>query len=250
MTVRPVLRQRLWNGLGVGALLLLWQYLSTVLHPVILPRPSATLGALVDLLFSGSFLLDVVLPSLTRAVSGLCLALAIGCSAGALAGYSQTVEAVLAPLKHLLLGLPASILIVLLILWLNGGNRLVICAVTVMLVPLFYLALLDGVRGLDRSLGEMAQVFRIPLWRRLTRIYSPALWHALRPALRLAIATSLRVTLLTEVLAGSDGLGQTVLFAQTYLETERLFALVLLILALIVGIERLFNLLLRIGRSS
>jgi NitT/TauT family transport system permease protein len=88
-------------------------------------------------------------------------------------------------------------------------------------------------------------VFRVPLRRRLHRIVLPAVWTALGPALRIAAANALRVVLLTELLSGAEGLGAAVQRAQSWLQTDRLFALVIVILVLIGLVEAMLTLLLR-----
>ncbi len=105
--------------------------------------------------------------------------------------------------------------------------------VAAMLLPVFQIAIAEGMGAVDPQLAEMAKVFRVPLRRRARRIILPAVWTALGPALRTSVANSLRVTLLTELLSGAEGLGSAVPSAQSWLQTDRLFALAIVILALI-----------------
>jgi NitT/TauT family transport system permease protein len=113
------------------------------------------------------------------------------------------------------------------------------------LLPVFQIAIAEGMAAVDPQLAEMAQVFRVPPLRRLHRIVLPAVWTAFGPALRIAVANALRVTLLTELLSGAEGLGSAVQRAQSWLQTDQLFALVIVILALIGLAEAALTLLLR-----
>jgi NitT/TauT family transport system permease protein len=131
------------------------------------------------------------------------------------------------------MGIPAPIFAILTILWFDGGSVTVALTVAAMLLPVFQIALVEGMAAINPDIAEMARLFQVPLRRRLRRIVLPAVWTAFGPALRIAVANALRVTLLTELLSGTEGLGASVQRAQSWLQTDRLFALIIVILALI-----------------
>lgn len=227
------MKQRLAFVVGTVLLLVIWALAAANSLPAILPGPVPVLQALVDLVFEKEFWSETLLPSIGRAAAGLALAFVFGAAFG-LAGWRwPVISALFAPLRLILLGMPAPILAILCILWFDGGSTTVILTVAALLVPVLQIAITEGMDAIDRQLQEMAQVFRVPMLRQLHRIMLPAVWSALGPALRVAVANALRVTLLTELLAGSEGLGAAVQRAQSWLQTDRLFALVIIILLLI-----------------
>lgn len=218
---------------GVAAIVLFWSLAARANLPAILPGPLAVLKALGQLLGDPGFWSGTLGPSLGRATGGLALAFAIGAPLG-LAGWRwPVVSALLAPLRLILMGLPAPVLAILCILWFDGSTTTTILTVAALLVPVFQIAVAEGMGAIEPQLDEMARLFDVPPIRRLHRIILPALWTALGPALRIAVANAIRVTLLTELLSGAEGLGAAVQRAQSWLQTDRLFALVLVILALI-----------------
>lgn len=218
---------------GLAAIVLLWSLAAGANLPAVLPGPGAVVIALGQMATDPAFWSVTLLPSLGRATAGLALAFAIGAPLG-LAGWRwPVVSALLAPARLILMGLPAPVLAILCILWFDGGSTTAILTVAALLVPVFQIAIAQGMAAVDPQLDEMARLFRLPLLRRLHRIIGPALWTALGPALRIAVANAIRVTLLTELLSGAEGLGAAVQRAQGWLQTDRLFALVLVILALI-----------------
>ncbi|WP_295810920.1 ABC transporter permease [uncultured Nitratireductor sp.] len=218
---------------GLAGLVALWAFAARESLPAILPGPIAVAKALGTILSERTFWTETLLPSLGRAAAGLALAFAVGAPLGLLGWRWPAVSAFFAPLRLILMGMPAPILAILCILWFDGGTVTVILTVAALLLPVFQLATAEGMSAIDRQLAEMARVFRVPAARRLHRIVLPAVWTALGPALRIALANALRVTLLTELLSGAEGLGSAVQSAQSWLQTDRLFALVLIILALI-----------------
>jgi NitT/TauT family transport system permease protein len=218
---------------GLATLLLLWSFAAHKSLPAILPGPLTVAMALVQIVTDPAFWTGTLVPSIGRALAGLALAFTVGAPLG-LAGWRwPIVSALLGPLRLLLMGLPAPILAILCILWFDGGTTTTILTVAALLLPVFQIAIAEGMNAMDPQLREMAHLFRVSLMRRLHRIALPALWTALAPALRIAVANAIRVTLLTELLSGTEGLGAAVQRAQSWLQTDRLFALVIVILALI-----------------
>jgi NitT/TauT family transport system permease protein len=227
---------------GLAGLIALWALAARESLPAILPGPLAVVRALGQLVIDREFWIGTLLPSLGRAAAGLGLAFALGAPLG-LAGWRwPAISALLAPVRLILMGIPAPILAILCILWFDVT---VVLTVAVLLLPVFQIAIAEGMAAVDPQLAEMAQVFRVPPLRRLHRIVLPAVWTAFGPALRIAVANALRVTLLTELLSGAEGLGSAVQRAQSWLQTDQLFALVIVILALIGLAEAALTLLLR-----
>jgi NitT/TauT family transport system permease protein len=225
--------QRLAFLAGVAAILFVWSLAARANLPAILPGPLVVITALGQLVSDAAFWTGTLLPSLGRASAGLGLAFCIGVPLG-LAGWRLPIlSALFAPLRLVMMGMPAPILAILCILWFDGGTKTVIMTVATLLVPVFQIAITEGMGVVDSQLSEMARLFRVPILRRLHRIVMPAVWTALCPALRIGVANAIRVTLLTELLSGAEGLGAAVQLAQNWLQTDRLFALVLVILALI-----------------
>lgn len=230
---------------GLAGMIVLWALAARGSLPAILPGPVAVADALWLLVCNRDFWAEMLLPSLGRAVVGLALAFALGAPLG-LAGWRwPVVSALLAPMRLIMMGIPAPILAILCILWFDGGSVTVVLTVAILLLPVFQIAITEGMGAIEPQLAEMARVFRVPLRRRLHRIVLPAVWTALGPALRIAAANALRVVLLTELLSGAEGLGAAVQRAQSWLQTDRLFALVIVILALIGLVEAMLTLLLR-----
>lgn len=224
-------------GLSTGLLIAIWAYLATRYDPVTLPSPAATAWALLDLLGDRGFLLGTLLPSAGRIVTGILLAFAAGTALGLLAGLIPIFRPLLFPVRLVLSSMPAAVLIVLLLIWTGPTTATTVIAASVMLAPLFYVATLDGLDGVDHRLIEMATVHRVPWTRRVSAIIAPAVTVALLPAMRTGAANGIRVTILAEILAGAGGLGDRIATARQYLQTDQVFALVVIVIALVIALE-------------
>lgn len=219
--------------LGIGCLLILWQIVSVFSHASLVPSPQNTLLALSELVQESDFWQTALVPSLWHIGLGISIAAMLGIPLGVAAGLSLALRAFLEPLRILLMSMPAIVSVVLLITWIGLGSTMVITVVALFLAPVFYLALCEGVDAIDKDLQEMMTLYNVSLSNRIRHLYLPAIWPALLPAIRLVIANGTRLTILAEVMSTSGGLGEYIEAARTYLQTDRLFALILIILFLV-----------------
>ncbi|MEM1384175.1 MAG: ABC transporter permease subunit [Pseudomonadota bacterium] len=224
-------------ALSLCSLLALWSFLATRYDPVTLPSPSATGGALLALLGDRGFLAGTLLPSILRILAGVSLAFAGGTALGLLAGLVPVLRPILFPVRLTLMSMPAAVLVVLLLIWTGPTSATTVIAASVMLAPVFYVAALDGLAGVDPRLMEMAAVHRVPWDRRIRAIIAPAVTVAMLPAIRTGAANGIRVTILAEILAGAGGLGDRIASARQYLQTDQLFALIIVVVGLVVVLE-------------
>ncbi|MEM1049020.1 MAG: ABC transporter permease subunit [Pseudomonadota bacterium] len=234
-----LLRTRLWTAAGFLCLVLAWWLASLIAHPTIVASPVSTMQALVTFLSDPAFFGTVIYPSIGHILAGLCLAAVLGLGFGILAGQYIVVRSFLAPLRIVLTSMPAAIGVVLLILWMGLGSQMIIAVVGVFVAPVYYLALCEGFDSIDRDLSEMTRFYRVHPALRLRHLILPSLAPSLLPAHRLAIANSTRLTILAEILSASSGLGEAIDRSRTYLQTDRLFALMIIVLGLVLCIEGL-----------
>ena len=69
--------------------------------------------------------------------------------------------------------------IILALVWVSGSSLSVLISF-LMVLPVLYSAVRTGIGSADRQLLEMAQVFRLPLGRRLRAVWLPAVLPAFR----------------------------------------------------------------------
>lgn len=79
------------------------------------------------------------------------------------------------PLMQLIKAVPVASFIILALLWVRSANLAVLISF-LMVLPVVYTAVLEGIQQTDRQLLEMAKVFRIPFSRALGAIWLPQVW--------------------------------------------------------------------------
>ena len=108
-------------------------------------------------------------------------------------------------------------------------------------IPVLYSAVRTGIESADAQLLEMAQVFRLPLARRVKAIWLPAILPAFRQGCSVALGICWKSGVAAEVIGLPDGsIGDALYRAKITLSTGELFAWTFVIILLSAGFEKLF----------
>lgn len=230
-------RSRLIFGiLGAVAIVVVWQVLSLVISSAILASPVDTAIALAHLVW-GSRLWWPLLVTLKRLVIGLAVGVTTGLVLGALSGLEPRLRAFLEPIRWVGMTVPAVIIASLAMLWFGLGDVAVTFVVAVIVIPVVFVNTVAGVLAVDERLLEMSRVYHFSWRLRMTQVYLPAIASPVLAGLTLAAGMAVRAVVLAEVLGAMDGIGYSFSRATSYLETPEIFAWVVVLLALVGGLE-------------
>jgi len=231
--------------LSVALALLLWQAgaMALDLH-LLLVTPLEVVQRLFTLVGESDFW-RTLLFSFSRIVLGFALAFALGCLLGVLSGKWPLLETLLWPYVITIKTVPvASFIIISLIFF--SARQLSTFISFLMVFPVIYSNVLEGIRSTDRELLEMAQVFRISWWRRLGYIYLPHLKPFLFSACSVALGMSWKSGVAAEVIGVASGsIGEKLYESKIYFLTEDLLAWTVVIVLVSVLFEKLFLRLMR-----
>lgn len=232
----------LWSGWGAVTSLLfffaVWEIAAQHYGPLILPSPLLVMQQLYELIQAGVALPELWI-STQRALLGLALALVFGSILGLLAGFSLTSSMLARPLITLLLGMPPIAWLTLAMLWFSLGDTTAIFTVFIACLPIVFAGAMQGTRTLDNQLNDLAKVYRLPWFQRLTDIYIPHIISYLFPAWITALGTSWKVVVMAELLSSSDGVGAALAISRAQLDTPAIFAWIIAVLALLLAAEYL-----------
>ena len=230
--------------LAVVLALLVWQGASMALgNELLLASPLRTAQRLVELVPQSRFWLTVG-ASFLRIVGGFLSALLLGTLLAVCSSRFPLFETLLRPYMELVQSVPVAAFIVLALLWLSARNISFFIAF-LMVLPVLYSAVLQGIHAADPQLLEMAKLYRVPFSRRVSGIYL----HALRPSLlsgcRVALGLCWKSGVAAEVIGVSAlSIGGRMYDAKVMVETAELFAWTAVVVALSVGFSYLFRMLL------
>jgi len=224
---------RVTGWVAVGIALALWEALCRGLSisALYLPPPSQVAVALVDLFVHKQALADLAI-TLYRIFAGFAIGLVAGVALGIAMGVSRRFEAVADVFIAALYPLPKITLIPLIIIWLGtGGPFMLTISALGALFPVIINTLL-GVRQCDPGLLMAARDLGASERQIVRHVLLPSAVPSVFAGARLGLGVSIILVVAAEMVVGKLGLGARLYLAGQVLETETVFA-VLVLLALL-----------------
>ena len=230
-------RLRPW---AVAVWLAVWELASLYIgQEILLVSPVSVLRRLTTLAVQSDFWGSIAF-SFFRIIGGFLLASLCGTLLASLSAAFRFVRDLLAPAMAAIKAVPVASFIILVLIWVPSRNLSVVISF-LMVLPVIYTNVLGGILSTDRKLLEMAQVFRIPLFRRIRYIYLSQLLPYLRTGFSLSLGLCWKAGVAAEVIGIPKGsIGEKLYEAKVYLETPDLFSWTLVIVLISVIFEKLF----------
>ena len=223
----PLVALAVWKGasLAVG-------------RSIILPSPEETAVEVVRIVLSPTFL-PVFGATILRVVVSFALSLGASLVAGIAAGLWRPVEDILQAPITVMRSVPTMGVILLSLIWLDSeGAPLFVSALVT--VPIMYAAVVGAIRSIDRSLGEMHEVFRVPFSRRLLHFYLPSVAPHLRAGTAAALGLTVKIMIAAEVLSQPRmGVGTMFQIERARLNTPGVFAWCIIVIILAGALDAL-----------
>ncbi|GAB1822361.1 ABC transporter permease [Herbidospora sp. RD11066] len=215
-----------------------------------LPAPPEVWAAFVEMAANGD-LQDDLLASLGRIGAGLGLAILISVPLGFLMGTVGWAQPLAEPIIGILRYLPASAFIPLLIIWLGIGETSKIALLVIGVVFFNTLMTADVVRQVPRRLLDVSATLGAGRARVAARVVFPYSLPGILDALRVNAAVAWNLVVVAELIAATSGLGYRITRAQRFLQTDRIFAILIVIGIIGLTIDITLRLLrTRVGRWS
>lgn len=183
--------------------------------------------------------------SFGRIVWGFFLAMFLGVLFAVPAGKFAVVERLLGPYVFAMKSVPVVSFIIICLLWLSS-SQLSIFIAFLMVFPLVYTNILQGMKSLDKGMLQMATVFEIGWARRIYYIYLPHLKPYLLSACNVSLGMAWKAGIAAEVIGIPRGsIGERLHIARIHLNTADLFAWTVIIVVISLLFEKLFLFLLK-----
>ena len=192
--------------LSLPLLLIVWQVIAMWAANRLFPGPIDVLGHVWTLTTTGKLVPDFA-KTLTRALVGFVVSMALGSVIGILLGRVNWIDRLFNGWVLVGLNLPAIVIAIVLYIWLGLTEFALILAVVCNKVPLVITTMREGVRSLSREYDELAMAYRMPLSRRLRLIFVPQLMPFFLAAARTGLSLIWKIVLVFEVLGSDGGVG-------------------------------------------
>ncbi len=219
---------------------IVWEALvrATGVPPFILPGPLRVAAALAN---NASFLAENALVTLLEIVLGMVVGVGLGCLAALALSASRGARAWLLPLVVASQAIPIFAIAPLLVLWLGFGLASKVAAAALVIFFPVASAFYDGLARTERGWLDLAQVMNASPAAILWRVRLPAALPALASGLRMAAAVAPIGAIIGEWVGAAAGLGFVMLQANAQMQTDLMFAALLVLATFAVLFYRLVD---------
>jgi len=207
------------------ALILGWQLLAELklISPIFFPSPSRALSVLAARVVDGSIWVPFVATGL-RMLFGWALASLAGIAIGAAIGSSRLARDLLEPTLDFMRPLPASAMIPVAVLFLGLSNAMSLSVIAFGAIWPVLLATVHGFSSVQAELRQVSDVLGFSRFEFLKKIALPSAFPDIIAGLRVSLAISLILAVVTEMQASLPGLGWDIFFAQRMYRSADLYA--------------------------
>jgi ABC-type nitrate/sulfonate/bicarbonate transport system permease component len=232
----------------IAAVLAGWEALSLSgwLFRDVVPSLAAIARAIARLLTTGDFYSNLGITvgeiAIGVLIGGLC-----GLAAGILLGANRFLSRAYESLIYYLGPTPKIIFFPVMIMWFGVGSGSKIAMGVVSCFFPIAISAASGMREIDRVLIRVGESFRATTWQMVTKIYLPAMRAPIVNGVRLGLGVAIIGTLLAETKLSNRGMGYLIIQAYSTFDMPRMYALLIVLFVLAIGINALIG---RFGRAE
>ncbi len=204
--------------------LAVWQLAAMIINKrIILVTPVDAARRLCSLAVTADFW-RTAFNSFLNIGGGFTAGLISGIALGALSERFGAAKAIISPAMTAVKSVPVASIIILALFWMKSTHLSVFVSF-LMVLPVIYGSVCQGISSADKKLREAADIFKIRGFSRIRFLYLPAVMPFLPAACKTAAGLAFKSGTAAEVIGQPDfTLGDMLFRAKIYLETADLFA--------------------------
>ncbi len=221
-----------------------------VASELLLPSPVHTFRRLFELAQTGDFWLKSLF-SLLRITEGFGLGVLAGILLALLTSVFEPARYFISPAMGLVKSTPVASFIILALVWMGKGAVPVFIAF-LMVLPVIWSNVSEGIMQTDKDLLEMAKVFKLSKSKKIGKIYVPAVLPYLFAGATTSLGFAWKAGIAAEILSlPLKSIGKELYHSKIYLETTDLFAWSAMVILMSSVLEKLLaHLLNKIKKES
>lgn len=196
---------------------------TSVLDPVYFPPPTTVLWTLARLMGTAAFWATVG-ATVGAMLVGFAIAIMIAIPVGTMMGQFPRVRILFEPIVDSLRPMPSAAVIPVAILLLGLGGTMKTAVIVFGSIWPPILSTMDGIRGVDPVLIDTGRLLGLRGGTLLRRVVLPAALPSVLTGIRISLGIALILTVTTEMIAGTRGLGYFILDAQRSFVFADMFA--------------------------
>lgn len=240
-------KTKIYRLIAVGIILVLWQIIAMIIgQEILLVSPVQVFLRLFTIWREQGFWSAVAFSS-GRIISGFVLGFVCGILMALCAYRWEICETVFWPWTAAIKSIPVASFVVICLVWLSGRTLPVLIAFLIVL-PIVYQNLLQGLKSLDPKMEEMCQIYEISHVNKLRYIIIPQLSPYIQAAAAITVGMAWKAAVAAEIIGTPNGsIGKMLYTSKIYLDTDDLFAWTVIIVLLSIVSEKIFLKLLSIS---
>ncbi|HTW37733.1 MAG TPA: ABC transporter permease [Steroidobacteraceae bacterium] len=233
---------------GVALPLAAWFALAALgtVNKVFLPGPFDVARRVITW-FNNDDLLGDVRISCYRVIVGWALSAVIALPIALLIGTYRFVQALLEPLTDFIRYMPAVAFIPLVMLWIGIDEGAKIAIIFIGTFFQMVLMMAEDVRRVPMAQIEAAQTMGATRLEIIAKVIVPSAKPALLDTLRITMGWAWTYLVVAELVAANSGLGYAIIKAQRFLQTDKIFAGIILIGTIGLAMDQGFRLIHRVA---
>lgn len=217
-------QNKIYKISGLLFCLALWELFAQILRMPLIVPPLREIIAAFFVIISTKETYIFILSSLVRIFITLIFDSCIAFVLGIAAGLNKNIEDFLSAPENILKSSPTISFLLLSLIWFKSDMTPVFTA-SLIVLPILYRNITDGVKNIDKNLIEMSSDFNVPFRKRLKSLYLPCINPFLKNGYVLSIGFAVKVVIMAEVLSQPKyGIGSAFQTAKVQIETAAIFA--------------------------
>jgi NitT/TauT family transport system permease protein len=175
--------------------------------------------------------------TLSRTFVTFSIAMLLGIAIGLSMGLRKSIEHIFAALLPLALTMPTLLMVFLAVLWFGFNEIGSLIAVIGVVTPFVAVNMFEGAKAMDKSLIDMAKVFRANQKLLVLKIYLPQLLPYIFSAFRFAFGMTWKVVALAETFGIKYGIGYMFFYHFEQFSMEQVLAWIIMFVILMLILE-------------
>lgn len=225
--------------IAVFTILGLWHLTAMILgNDLRLPSPVSTLISGAQIIMSPRFY-SILFSTFMRGILSLGLSAIMALLLGFLAGMYGRIKLFLAPMVSIIRSAPTMAIIFILFSTVGSGPMASVTICFLVIFPLFYANVVEGVENVDENLLTMARLYKVEKIDVIKGIYVPSIRSYFMAGLMASVGLNFKVMISAEVIGEvSNSIGKELYLANAMLDKPQVFAWSILLIIIVGAIHR------------
>lgn len=233
----PWYRLRRETVIGLGGLIVVWQFASYFFPVYLFPPVPAIADKFLDIFLDQESLGNAAATA-GRIFAGLGSAFLLGAVLAFLMGRSERSYRYIFPLLNFIQGIPALSWVVIAIIWFKGTEPRILFIMTATTLPAFSFQILDAYRSMSKDLFEMTLSFRPSRYDLFRTLILPTIVPGMLTAWKVNLGNASRVVVVAELVGATGGIGYQLLMQQQLFDMAGALAWTLVLVAFVLVVQQ------------